>query len=264
MADAYTIKKHHGKYNIVKRVTPIKFIVIHYVGSGDSSAGSALANCKYFAGGNRNASAHYFIDDSSIYEYANPSKHATWHCGDGKGKYKVDGIAITNANSIGIEVCINGNKPFTEEETKRLTWLVQKLMKEYKIPAQRVVRHYDASRKQCPLYYVKNPSKWTELHKRITSGIITETKTTENKTTTKEVSTVAVNMSILKQGSTGHQVKVLQRLLIAAGYSCGSYGADGDFGAGTAKAVKAFQKANKLDQDAVVGANTWKRLLRGD
>lgn len=164
MPMAYTINKYHGSYNIVRRTSQVKYIVVHYVGAGTSKAGSAKANCIYFSKANRNASAHYFIDDGYIYEYADPKKYATWHCGDGKGKY-----GITNQNSIGIEVCINGNNPFTQEEIKRLTWLVQKLMKDYNIAADHVVRHYDASRKQCPKYYV-NGSRWAALHAQITGG----------------------------------------------------------------------------------------------
>ena len=145
-------------------MTAVRYIVVHYVGAGTSAPGSALANCKYFAGGNRNASAHYFIDDANVYEYADPSKYATWHCGDGHGKY-----GITNQNSIGIEVCNNGG-PYTDAEIARLAWLIQKLMGDFGVDASHVVRHYDASRKQCPLYYVQNPSAWDSLHAQITGG----------------------------------------------------------------------------------------------
>ena len=161
---AYDILTHHGSYNIQRRTTVPRYIVVHYVGAGSSAPGSALANCRYFAGGNRNASAHYFIDDRDIYEYADPNAYATWHCGDGRGRY-----GITNQNSIGIEVCNNGG-PYTEAEIDRLTWLVQRLMDRFGIPADRVVRHYDASRKQCPLYYVQNPGEWDKLRARITGG----------------------------------------------------------------------------------------------
>lgn len=163
----YEIKQYHGKYNIQKRTVSVKYIVIHYVGAGTSAAGSALANCKYFAGGNRNASAHYFIDDEYIYEYANPCAYATWHCGDGRGKY-----GITNSNSIGIEVCNNGG-PYTSAEIDRLTFLVQKLMQQFKVSPDCVVRHYDASRKQCPLYYVQHADEWTQLRNQITGGKVT-------------------------------------------------------------------------------------------
>lgn len=164
MSVGYSIARHHGRYNRVRRTAAVRYIVVHYVGAGTSATGNALANCRYFAGGNRNASAHYFVDDGSIYEYADPRAYATWHVGDGRGRY-----GITNANSIGIEVCNNGG-PYTSAEVDRLTWLVRKLMADFGVPASRVVRHYDASRKQCPLYYVRHPDAWSKLHARITGG----------------------------------------------------------------------------------------------
>ena len=164
----YEIKRYHGSYNISPVWTAYRYIVVHYVGSGTSAPGSARANCAYFAGGNRNASAHYFIDDAYIYEYADPRKYYTWHVGDGGGRY-----GITNSNAIGIEVCINGDRPYTDAELPRLRWLVQRLMAEYCIPAERVVRHYDESRKACPYYYTPygsggNPA-WRSLHAYLTA-----------------------------------------------------------------------------------------------
>ena len=160
------INKYHGNYNISKRTQSVKYIVIHYVGSGSSTSGNAKNNCIFFAGGNRNSSAHYFIDDGGIWEYADPSSYYTWHCGDGHGKY-----GITNANSIGIEVCQNGDKPFTEKEIGYLSELVPSLMAKYGVPANNIVRHYDASRKSCPLYYVSRSSEWTTLKRRITGSV---------------------------------------------------------------------------------------------
>ena len=159
------INKYHGSYNIQKRTTSIKYIVIHYTGSGTSAVGSAKANCIYFSRANRNASAHYFIDDGGIWEYADPSTYATWHCGDGHGAY-----GITNANSIGIEVCINGDKPYTTKEINYLKQLVPYLMKKFGVSANNVVRHYDASRKECPYYYAKRNDAWIKLRSQITSS----------------------------------------------------------------------------------------------
>lgn len=172
----YKISKYHGKYNRSARYQNIKYIVVHYTGSGTSKSGSAKANCIYFSGGNRNASAHYFIDDANIYEYADPKKYYTWHCGDGHGAY-----GITNANSIGIEVCLDGDKPYTAKEIDRLTWLVRKLMKDFNVPAKNVVRHYDASRKLCPYYYAKRPTSWKNLHGKITGQKSTSPTTTKSK-----------------------------------------------------------------------------------
>lgn len=251
----YTITKYHGNYNITKRSSKIKYIVIHYT----AGTGSARNNCIYFSNGNRNASAHYFIDNTSIYEYADPRKYATWHVGDGKGKY-----GITNQNSIGIEVVVSGNKPFTTEEIARLAWLTNKLMKEHGVSATNVVRHYDASRKQCPLYYVKNTAEWKKLHSVITGATdaVPATKSTSN-STIGGGKTVNITLNVLQKGSQGSQVKTLQRLLSSLGYDIGSYGADGVFGNDTTNAVKKFQKAKKLTQDGVVGQNTWNALLKG-
>lgn len=158
------INKLHGTYNISKRIETVKYIVVHYTADGTSKAGSAKNNCIYFGrGGSDDSSAHYFIDDGGIWEYADPKKYYTWHCGDGHGKY-----GITNANSIGIEVCQNYDVPYTETEIRYLTELVRMLMVKFNVPAERVVRHYDASHKLCPLYYAKRSTEWTALRARIT------------------------------------------------------------------------------------------------
>lgn len=58
----------------------------------------------------------------------------------------------------------------------------------------------------------------------------------------------------------GEDVQAVQQALISKGYSCGASGTDGQFGAGTEKAVKAFQKANGLAADGIVGQNTCAKL----
>ncbi|MEG0906811.1 MAG: glycoside hydrolase family protein [Cellulosilyticaceae bacterium] len=58
---------------------------------------------------------------------------------------------------------------------------------------------------------------------------------------------------LLKVGSTGAQVKELQRLL--------SLREDGVFGIKTLKVVKDFQSKNRLVSDGVVGSKTWDVLL---
>lgn len=72
--------------------------------------------------------------------------------------------------------------------------------------------------------------------------------------------TVMIEMSVLKKGSKGEQVKTLQRLLTAMGYPCGAV--DGSFGNNTLAGVKAFQKGNKLEVDGSVGTLTWTALLK--
>lgn len=158
---ALTINQHNGTYNRSRRSASIRYIVQHYTGG----TGSARNNCIYFAGGNRNASADFFIDkDGAVWQYNGDIRnYYTWAVGDGRGRY-----GITNANSVSIEYVSNG-EDFTAAQIKSGAELTKKLMADYGVPADRVVRHYDASRKECPLPYV-NGTKWKTLHAQLTGG----------------------------------------------------------------------------------------------
>lgn len=65
----------------------------------------------------------------------------------------------------------------------------------------------------------------------------------------------------LRKGASGNITKLLQERLISLGYSCGDAGTDGKFGSGTEKAVEAYQRANNLTADGIVGQDTWQKLL---
>lgn len=66
---------------------------------------------------------------------------------------------------------------------------------------------------------------------------------------------------LIKRDMTGDIVKKVQARLIELGFSCGRSGADGIFGTNTYKAIIAFQKANRLTTDGIVGINTWNKLF---
>lgn len=61
---------------------------------------------------------------------------------------------------------------------------------------------------------------------------------------------------ILRNGMGGDDVKELQGYLIQLGYSCGDWGADGEFGDATEYAVRAFQAAHGCAVDGEVGPET--------
>jgi N-acetyl-anhydromuramyl-L-alanine amidase AmpD len=62
------------------------------------------------------------------------------------------------------------------------------------------------------------------------------------------------------RGDSGWRVKRIQRRLELHGYDIGEV--DGDFGATTEMAVRKFQKNKDLDVDGIVGAMTWKMLMK--
>lgn len=64
----------------------------------------------------------------------------------------------------------------------------------------------------------------------------------------------------LMLGDAGEAVKAMQTMLIACGYSCGSYGADAQFGSATESALKKFQKAKGLDVDGYYGPKSKEKL----
>ncbi len=76
-------------------------------------------------------------------------------------------------------------------------------------------------------------------------------------------STPVASRPTLRYGDTGSCVKVAQQALGSKGYSVGTAGADGDFGAATLRATKAFQKEYGLVADGIIGPLTWGRLGTG-
>lgn len=72
--------------------------------------------------------------------------------------------------------------------------------------------------------------------------------------------TEGTSTAILRKGDNGSAVEIMQKMLIACGYSCGSYGADGDFGGDTEKTLKRFQKDYGLDVDGEYGPISKKKL----
>lgn len=142
----------------------IEYIVIHYVGA----VSSAKANSNYFKNTYRNASAHYFVDESSIYQVVE-DRDASWHCGAKFYKH----LRCRNSNSIGIEMCCfsnNGKVDVSEKVVERTIELVKELMKQYNIPVQNVLRHYDVTGKCCPEPFVKNSGRWNDFIGRLSKS----------------------------------------------------------------------------------------------
>ena len=166
----------------------IKYIVIHYTAGVTSKAGSAVNTADYFRTTPNDVSSDFTVDDTAVVQYNPDIKNRyTWHCGG--NKYATKGGSLygicKNSNSIGIEICStnttgkmqNANDKsysFSDAAVANALWLVKKLMAEYNIPAERVVRHYDVTGKPCPGIIGWNAgsgseAKWTAF-KQAVSG----------------------------------------------------------------------------------------------
>ncbi|MBC8581245.1 N-acetylmuramoyl-L-alanine amidase [Lachnospiraceae bacterium NSJ-12] len=151
------IKYNHGGVN-----NP-KYIVIHETGNTDIGA-DAERHYRYFNGGDRGASSHYFVDDKQIIQVVE-HKIQSWH----NGKKYVSNPAVpqcNNSNSIGIEICVNQDGDYSKAVAHAVE-LTKKLMKEFNIPVDRVIRHYDSCGKQCPAKMLREPKIWSDFKNAI-------------------------------------------------------------------------------------------------
>lgn len=171
---SYTIKEqlaNSENYGGSRNASQIRYLVYHYTGNdGDRAAN----NAKYFQNNIVKASAHYFVDDTTVWRSV-PDLKVAWSVGGSKyanadktGGGTMYGI-ITNTNSISIEMCDtirNGVYQASESTLVNAAELGRELMEKYGIPIENVYRHFDVTGKHCPSYLV-NVQKWAEFKKRL-------------------------------------------------------------------------------------------------
>ena len=156
---------HGSNYTVGRGNSVIEYIVIHFTSNdGDT----AQDNCLFFAGADRQASAHYFVGNDGIYQSVQ-DKDKAWHCG-GTSVYKHK--YCRNANSIGIEMCsciskTTGRYYIDSRIIDMTVELTRYLMNKYNVPLENVIRHYDVWEKDCPEPFVRNPEQWAEFKNRL-------------------------------------------------------------------------------------------------
>lgn len=239
------------------------YIVIHETDNWSKGA-DAKAHATAMKNGNLAGTVHYYVDSKSVYQTLNHSDGA-WAVGDGKGKY-----GITNRNSINIEICVNPETDYYKAVDKA-EQLAAQLLKQYGWGTDRLKRHYDASRKNCPRR-IQAEGRWPEFVKKTAAYMAGTTSTSTNtadkttNTSTTKGADYMFNPELVKLGSTGTSVLLLQEILIARGFK-GKNGKaltlDRSAGDNTIYALKAYQKDRNgvLEVDGVCGPATWKDLI---
>lgn len=69
---------------------------------------------------------------------------------------------------------------------------------------------------------------------------------------------------VIRQGSRGQHARRAQQLLVERGVWIGRSGADGDFGPNSVRGLKDFQRLYHLEQDGVLGPETWRALVEAE
>jgi len=128
-------------------------VVIHWVGNAGSTA---INNRNYFERGSdgRKVSYHYIVGlDGEIIQCV-PENERAAHAG-----------ATANIKYIGIGVChpkMDGI--FADVTYESLVWLVADICERYGLNVNgKVLRHYDITKKICPLRFVRFPSEWEKF-----------------------------------------------------------------------------------------------------
>ena len=171
-----------GNYNNAASRT-IKYVVMHYTGN---SKDTAKSNATYFKTSGRNASAHFFVDDSNIYQSVELRDKA-WHCGASSYKH----ASCRNTNSIGIEMCCTaGNYKISDTTKKNAAYLCAYICDMVGITSSQVdtyvLRHYDVTGKNCPAQMAgSDNAEWTAFKKTVKNILKGETTTTTPSTSSK-------------------------------------------------------------------------------
>lgn len=153
---AWVLNENYRRRNSNERP---EWIVVHYPGMPGASARRVR---DYFYDEKHKTSSHFVVDDVEVLK-ALDVKYAAYHVG-GK-KTSLNGCY--NGNSIGIDLCddkvnrrsisVGDDDWFVHAETMRnAARLIAGLMRQYNIPIERVVRHYDVTHKRCPRPLVGN------------------------------------------------------------------------------------------------------------
>ena len=161
-----TSKKCHSSNYGNNSSRNVTYIVMHYTGNVKDTAS---ANANYFQGANRQASAHFFVDNTSIYQSVE-LRDTAWHCGGYSYYHKY----CRNSNAIGIEMCCTaGNYKISTKTITNSAHLCAYLCKMLGISAKEVdtyvLRHYDITHKKCPAQMANssNDPDWVAFKRQV-------------------------------------------------------------------------------------------------
>lgn len=135
------------------KVDAVEYVVIHYLGNPKTTA---QQNHDYFESlkdlQDTSMSANFIVGlEGEIIECVPPGEIA-WASNS------------MNHLSVSIENChLDTSGRFTEETYDSLVKLTAWLVEEYGMDREHIIRHYDVTGKECPLYYVEHEDKWEEF-----------------------------------------------------------------------------------------------------
>ena len=140
------------------RLSDVKAIVIHYTGSAGTTA---QQNRDYYGEADTKSSSHFLVGlDGEVIQCLPLDE-------------KSSATGKRNGDTISVEVCHpNDDGKFSEESYASLVKLTAWLCELCELdPEDGVIRHYDATGKNCPAYYVEHQDAWDQLIKDVRAAM---------------------------------------------------------------------------------------------
>jgi N-acetyl-anhydromuramyl-L-alanine amidase AmpD len=147
-----------------RSLTKVNNIVVHYVGNPGTTA---MQNRNYFAEladtHLTHASSHFVVGMDGAVVQCIPLNEVSLCSND------------RNDDTIAIECCHpDDTGEFTQETYDSLVRLLASLCSMYHLEPDDIIRHYDVTGKECPLFYVKNEDAWEQLKEDVANYTETE------------------------------------------------------------------------------------------
>ncbi|MEG1947578.1 MAG: peptidoglycan recognition family protein [Lachnospiraceae bacterium] len=142
----------------------VKGIVIHYTANPGTTA---IQNRGYFESlkdtRQTKASSHFVVGIEGEIVQCIPSGEIAYASND------------RNQDTLSIECCHQDESgQFTQETYDSLVELTAWLCGKFNVPVENVIRHYDVTGKECPLYYVEHEDAWKQLKQDIQNYLDTK------------------------------------------------------------------------------------------
>ena len=263
------------RYTTFQRRGPLG-LVLHSVGCAQPSA-MTFVNRWNNASYNR-ACVHAFIDaNTGVVYQCLPWNFRAWHAG---GSANNTHVGVEMCESSGIKYrgvsdrfdAIDKEKALKHCKTAYIAAveLFAYLCNKYHLDPLRdgvIISHNEAGKRGVGSGHTDPEHYWTQLGAGYTmDGFRKDVKAAMGGSVTVAPvaipdKTVTVKVRQLSKGMEGNDVLTLQAALIARGFSCGTAGADGDFGSATDAALRKFQTKYNLGADGIAGNGTWGKLL---
>lgn len=179
MADYITDLVMKNKYSRSGlKLLSTKGIVMHYTAN---NGGTALNHADFFDGADggayRYAGAHIFIDRKEarliipLNEVAYHANETACRIADLKATTAGYPRGDANLTTIGIELCVEKDGSLHPDTYKRAVKVVAGLLKLKKLKTSQIYRHFDVTGKNCPAFWVKNPSGFTQFKKDVDKAL---------------------------------------------------------------------------------------------